>query len=273
MTTGPAGRRGTAALFSLEGRVALVTGGTRGIGEAIARTLAEAGAAVAFTSRPAAGASGERTRLERDLAGLGAPEAQGFELEVRSLQSIDECVRNVVERLGRIDILVNNAGVNVQQEALEVDEATWDLIVDTNLKGLFFVSQAVARRMSAAPRGSDDAYSIVNVASQMGLVGLSRRAAYCSSKAGVVNLTRVLAIEWAQYGIRVNAVAPTFVNTPLAAPMLADESFRQDVLRRIPLGLIGEADDVGGGVLYLCSPASRLVTGHTLAIDGGWTAW
>ena len=192
--------------FSLKGKVALVTGGIRGIGAAVSRALAAAGALVAVTSRPTQESQEQRRALESELAEVGvAARAFGCDLEVRSQASIDACVAAVTSNLGPIDVLVNNAGTNVQQDALDVDEATWDLIVDTNLKGLFFMSQAVARGMSATPRADDMGYSIVNVASQMGLVGLSRRAAYCSSKAGVVNLTRVLAIEWARYGIRVNA--------------------------------------------------------------------
>ena len=127
--------------------------------------------------------------------------------------------------------------------------------------------------MREQPREEEEWSAIVNIASQMGLVGLHRRAAYCASKAGVVNLTRVLAIEWAADRIRVNAVAPSFIQTPLAAPILADEEFREEVLRRTPLQRIGEPEDVAAGVLYLCSGASKLVTGHTLSIDGGWTAW
>jgi NAD(P)-dependent dehydrogenase (short-subunit alcohol dehydrogenase family) len=260
--------------FSLRGKVALVTGGIRGIGAAVSRALAAAGAAVAVTSRPSPESQELRRALEGELAVSSvAGRSFGCDLEVRSQTSIDECVAAVAEHLGPIDVLVNNAGTNVQQDALEVDEATWDLILDTNLKGLFFTSQAVARRMCASPRAEEMGYSIINVASQMGLVGLSRRAAYCSSKAGVVNLTRVLAIEWAHYGIRVNAVAPTFIETPLSRPMLSDPTFRADIERRMPIGRVGDPSDIAGGVVYLASSAASFVTGHTLAIDGGWTAW
>ena len=190
----------------------------------------------------------------------GGSDAFAVALDVRSARDASRAVDEVVRRCGEIHILVNNAGINVQQPAIEVDEASWDLIVDTNLKGLFFTSQAAARAMMARPAPDDMGYSIVNVASQMGLVGFAHRAAYCASKAGVVNLTRVLAIEWAQAGIRVNAVAPTFVHTPLADSMLADEGFRSEVLSRSPMGRVGDPADVANGVAYLCSSASRLVT-------------
>ena len=264
---------GPFAAFSLSGKVALVTGGSQGIGAAIAVTLARAGATVAFTMRPEDGDAPARALAElEEISGPGG--AMAIELDLRRTPAIERAVDDVAGRFGRVDLLVNNAGTNVQQHALEVDEATWDLILDTNLKGLFFMTQAVARRMVEQGRdGQGYPYSITSVASQMGLVGYTRRAAYCSSKAAVVNLTRALAIEWAVLGIRVNAVAPTFVHTPLADAMLADEAFRRDVESRSPMGRIGDPEDVASAVLYLSSPAAGLVTGHTLVVDGGWTAW
>jgi 2-deoxy-D-gluconate 3-dehydrogenase len=259
--------------FSLSGKVALVTGGSQGIGAAVATTMARAGATVAFTMRPEDGDAPARTLAELEsISGRGG--AVAIELDLRRTSEIERAVQDVADRFGHIDLLVNNAGTNVQQHALEVDEATWDLILDTNLKGLFFITQAVARRMVEQGRdGEDHPYAITSIASQMGLVGYTRRAAYCSSKAAVVNLTRALAVEWAAHGIRVNAVAPTFVHTPLADAMLADEAFRKDVESRSPMGRIGDPEDVASAVLYLSAPAAGLVTGHTLVVDGGWTAW
>lgn len=257
----------------LGGCVALVTGGSRGIGESIVRALATYGADIALTTRPGNLDRPELAALLEWVRSLGRG-ALAVELDVRDRAQIEPAVDAVRERFGRIDVLVNNAGTNVQQKALDVDEATWDLIVDTNLKGAFFVSQAVGRLMADRPRAEDMGYSIVTVGSQMGFVGYHRRAAYCASKAGVVNLTRALAVEWAEHGIRVNAVAPTFVHTELADAMLAeDPAFEREVLSRIPIGRIGEPRDVALAVLYLCGAASRLVTGHTLTVDGGWTAW
>jgi 2-deoxy-D-gluconate 3-dehydrogenase len=148
-----------------------------------------------------------------------------------------------------------------------VTEADWDLVQDVNLKGLFFLSQRVARRMKA-----DGGGRIINVASINGVVGYNRRAAYCSSKAGVVNLTRVLALEWANLGINVNAIGPTFILTPLTQSTFDDPEQLQDLLGRIPLGRVGQPEDVVGAVVFLASPAAALVTGHTLMVDGGWTA-
>ena len=177
-------------------------------------------------------------------------------------------VQQTLDRFGQIDILVNNAGINIPKYALDVTEEDWDLVLDINLKGLFFCSQAVGREMVKRKSGK-----IINISSQMGVIGYYKRAAYCSSKAGVVNLTRVLAIEWAPYGVRVNCIGPTFLRTPLTAPMFADEGYYQEIVDRIPLGDIGKPEDVVGAVVYLASPASDLVTGHALLVDGGWTAW
>ena len=169
--------------------------------------------------------------------------------------------------MSRVDVLVNNAGVNVPKDALDVTERDWDAVLDVNLKGLFFMSQAVGKRMKEMGGGK-----IVNMASQNGVVGYYKRAAYCSSKAGVVNLTRVLALEWAQYNINVNAVGPTFVLTPLTQSTFDDPVMRADLLERIPLGRVGQPEDVVGAVVFLASPAASLITGHTLLVDGGWTA-
>lgn len=250
--------------FDLDGRAAVVTGGGSGLGRAIACALAAHGADVAVTELAARSAAAEETAAA--IRALGRKSA-AVELDVTDLASIGRLVPAVLAGVGRLDILVNNAGLNIQRLALDVTEQDWDTVIDVNLKGLFFCSQAAGRHMIGSGGGT-----IVNIASQMGLVGYWRRAAYCSSKAGVVNLTRVLAIEWAQHGITVNAIAPTFVLTPLTAPMFEDEAFKADVLARIPLGRLGDPADVANAAVYLASPAAKMITGHTLAVDGGWTA-
>jgi NAD(P)-dependent dehydrogenase (short-subunit alcohol dehydrogenase family) len=245
--------------FRLDGRVALVTGASRGLGAGIADALVAAGARVVGTSRDA-------TAAEAVAARLGTVPVT---MDVADIASIRSGVDAVVAELGRIDVLVNNAGVNLPQAVLDVDEESWDTVVDANLKGLFFASQAAARHMAAAGHGG----RIVNITSQAGEVAIEERAAYGASKGGANLLTKVLAIELATHGIGVNAVAPTFVETELSRATLSDPAWRERVLSRIPLGRVAQVEDVAAAVVYLASPAAAMVTGHTLLVDGGWTAW
>lgn len=251
----------------LHGAVALVTGAGSGIGQASAIALAEAGARLVITELP------DRLDNAAITAGMitnNGGEAAVVPLDVTSLDSITASVEAAAEAYDRrIDVLVNNAGINVPQMAFDVTEHAWDRVLDVNLKGVFFMAQAVGRLMrDQTPRGG----AIVNMASQMGLVGYSRRSAYCSSKAGVINLTRVLAFEWAEHEIRVNAVCPTFVETPLTRPMFEDAEFKQDVYRRIPLGRLATPEDVAAAVVFLAGSGAGMITGHALTVDGGWTA-
>ena len=248
----------------LDGKVAIVTGAGSGIGKAVAVAVAEAGADCVPTELP-----GKMADLEPVCDAIRQMGRRAFPLPLRlpDLSSIDSLVAQTVTEMGRIDLLVNNAGVNIPRDALELTEEDWDSVLDVNLKGLFFLSQRIAREMIAHGGGK-----IVNMASQNGVVGYYKRAAYCSSKAGVVNLTRVLAIEWAQYSITVNAVGPTFILTPLTQSTFDDPVLRKDLLKRIPLGRVGHPQDVVGAVVFLASPAADLITGHTLLVDGGWTA-
>jgi len=246
---------------------ALVTGAGSGIGQAAARALSAAGARVMVTELP--------DRLDRAEATVAELEPTGgsalaLALDVRDLSSIAACMSAAAPAGdGRLDILVNNAGINVRQPAFDVTEDAWDLVLDTNLKGLFFTAQAAGRVMrDQTPPGG----SIINVSSIMGLVGYYDRAAYCTSKAGVVNLSRVLAIEWAAHQIRVNAICPTFVETPLTRVMFENEAIKTDILGRTPAGRLATPDEVAAAIVFLAGPAARMITGAALTIDGGWTA-
>jgi 2-deoxy-D-gluconate 3-dehydrogenase len=259
-----AGSRGNT---NLAGNVAIVTGAGSGLGRACAIALATEGARVAVTELP-----DRLDRAEETVAEIAASggDARALPLDVRDLASIESCVFGIANELGRIDILVNNAGVNIRRSAFDVSEEDWDGVLDVNLKGVFFMAQAVGRRMrEQTPRGG----AIVNMASIMGLVGYYQRAAYCSSKAGVVNLTRVLAVEWAEHDIRVNAVCPTFVDTPLTRPMFESQpAFLDDILHRTLLGRLATPDEVAAAVVFLAGPGAAMIHGHALPVDGGWTA-
>ena len=252
--------------FRVDDKVAVVTGAGSGLGQAFAQGLAHYGADVVITELP-----GKETAAEETAALVRAEGRRALivELDVTRRDSIQALVDRVVGEWGRIDILVNNAGLNIPRWAVEVTEEQWDRILDTDLKGAFFMSQAVGKHMIERGQGG----KIVNITSIMGEGGFYYRAAYCSAKAGLANQTRVLAIEWAPHGINVNAVAPAFIMTPLTKPMFDDPKFHDLVMERTPMRRIGEPADVVGAVVFLVSPAAGLVTGHVLLVDGGWTAW
>jgi NAD(P)-dependent dehydrogenase (short-subunit alcohol dehydrogenase family) len=245
--------------FELTGRRALVTGAGRGIGLAAAAALAQAGAEVTLCARSA----GEIEAAAAALRETGA-RAEALVLDVADFAA----VRRAVDARPAFDVLVNNAGGNRPKPFLEVDEADYDAVLDLNLKSAFFVGQAVARRMAAeAVRGS-----IIQMSSQMGHVGGPRRSLYCASKWGLEGLTKAMALDLASVGIRVNTIAPTFIETPMTRPFFEDEAFRRDVLAKIKLGRVGQVEDLMGAVLFLASDASALMTGSALVVDGGWTA-
>ena len=249
--------------FDLTGRTALVTGAARGLGRAIAVALAHAGADVALGLKNASSAADVVSEIE----GMGR-RAVRVALDVTDLRQIDAGVAATLAAFGKIDILVNNVGLGPPNPAENVTEADFDLTIAANLKGTFFVSQAVGRAMIGRKSGR-----IVNLSSQAGFAALPGEAIYCMTKAGISHLTKCLAVEWGRHGITVNAVAPTFIETPGTDKMLSDTAFRADVIERIAaLHRIGAPMDVAGAVVFLCSPAAGMITGDTLMIDGGWTA-
>jgi NAD(P)-dependent dehydrogenase (short-subunit alcohol dehydrogenase family) len=240
--------------ISLDGKTALVTGAGRGIGRAIALALAEAGAEVVAVSRTRA----DLEQLAREAGGRVEPWVEDV---------LDAGFYVRVEAMPRLDILVNNAGGNRPMPMVEVDDETLDRLLALNVRSVYKTAQAAARRMSAQGSGV-----VVNMSSQMGHVGSPRRTVYCMTKHAVEGLTKAMAVELAPLGIRVVSVAPTFVKTPMTEPMFADPEFTKFVLDSIPMRELATPEDVAAAVVYLASPAARLVTGESLKIDGGWTA-
>ncbi|WP_420704762.1 SDR family NAD(P)-dependent oxidoreductase [Kutzneria chonburiensis] len=246
-------------MTTLDGRTALVTGAGRGLGRGIGVALARAGAKVVLVSRTAAEIDAAASEI-RDAGGS----AVAVTCDVLDLADFEA----VLDGVGVVDVLVNNAGTNDPMPFGEVMPTVYDKIFDLNVRATYFVTQAVVSRMIAAGRGG----SVITVSSQMGQVGAANRSVYCAAKHAVEGMTKALAVELGPRGIRVNTVAPGYVETPLTAPYFADEEFRADTMRRIPLGRLGLVADVAAAVVYLADPAATFVTGTSLVIDGGYTA-
>jgi len=249
--------------FDLVGQVALVTGAARGLGRAIALALAHAGADIALGLRDVS----TGTELAREIAARGRL-ALPLQMDMTRMEEIGGAVQAAAKHFGRLDVLVNNAGIAPGNPAEDVGEEDFDQTLAINLKGTFFASQAAGRIMIRQRHGR-----IINMSSQAGFVALPSESVYCMTKAGIAHLTKCLAVEWGRYNVLVNAVAPTFIHTPGTEECLSDPSFRADTIERIAaLHRIGEPIEVTGAVVFLASPAASLVTGHTILIDGGWTA-
>jgi NAD(P)-dependent dehydrogenase (short-subunit alcohol dehydrogenase family) len=253
---------GPLASFDLSGKAAIVTGASSGLGRHAARTLAAAGARVALAARRLE----PLVELEKQIAARDG-RAIPLGLDVTDPASVADCVKAAETELGPISILVNNAGVAITKPALEVSAAEWDQVVDTNLKGAWLMARAVAEHMVRLGHGG----SIVNMASVLGLAGTAQVPAYCASKAGLVNLTRALAVEWARHGIRVNALAPGYVETEINRDFLAGAA-GESLRKRVPLRRFGTPEDLDGALLLLASDAGRYITGGVIVIDGGQSA-
>jgi NAD(P)-dependent dehydrogenase (short-subunit alcohol dehydrogenase family) len=250
-------------MFTLNGKVALVTGASRGIGEYLAMAVAEAGADVAVASR---GLDGAREVAER-IAALGR-RSYAAQVDVTSVDSIKAMVDEVTGHFGRIDVLVNSAGVSpVYKRAEQMTSAEWDSVLDVNLRGAFLSTTAVGRQMIAQGGGS-----IVSLASIGARVALPRLLAYCASKGGVDQLTKVLAAEWARYNVRVNAVAPAYVETDMTAGLRENPRLLEGLISQTPLGRLARPEEIAGAAVFLASDAASYITGQTLFVDGGWTA-
>ncbi len=245
--------------FSVRDRVVLITGASRGIGKEIAVAFAEVGARLVLVSRSLADVETAAAEVRQRGA-----EAIAAEANVTSAASVDGMVEAALKAFGRIDVLVNNAGIYINRPALETSEEEWDLMTDTNLKGVFFTSCRVARVMLDQRYGR-----IVNISSALSLVAQTGYACYGATKAGLQQLTRVLALEWASSNVTVNAIAPTSTVTPQTAERLSTPAALAQAQQRIPLGRFCQSDDVIGAALYLASPAAGFVTGQTIYVDGG----
>jgi NAD(P)-dependent dehydrogenase (short-subunit alcohol dehydrogenase family) len=250
-------------LFKLDGRVALITGGTQGLGLVMAQALAGAGAQVAVTSRD----SRKAEEAAAHIAGTSGQRAVGLTADVTDTAQVNAMVEAAVKEFGRIDILINNAGINIRRPIEEYEDEMWDQVLDTNLKAPFLCSRAVGRLMKQQRYGR-----VINVSSMLGITALPERSAYCSSKGGLLQLTKVLALEWAPYNITVNALCPGPIATELNAPVLNNPEANQFFINNIALGRWGRPEEIAGAVIYLASDASSFMTGSSLVVDGGWTA-
>ncbi|MBA4392151.1 MAG: 2-deoxy-D-gluconate 3-dehydrogenase [Desulfobacca sp.] len=250
-------------LFELQGKVALVTGASKGLGKALAAALAKAGADLALCARNPDDL--QQAKVEIEVLG-GRVEV--FSMDVLRQASIQTAVALTLKTFGKIDILINNAGINIRKPVLDLQEEEWDQVLNTNLKGYFLVAQAVVPDMIKRQKGK-----VINMASILGTVGLENQAPYASSKGGVIQLTKVMALEWARHHINVNAIGPTYFETPLVASLRNDPERFRFINERTPMGRWGQPEELEGTIIFLASKASDFITGQTIFVDGGWTIW
>jgi NAD(P)-dependent dehydrogenase (short-subunit alcohol dehydrogenase family) len=247
----------------VDGQVALVTGAGRGIGATIARYLAEAGAEVVLLSR---------TLSELQTVAQQITEAGG-RASIRHCDVTDaKALRAIIDELPRLDILVNNAGTNIPEPMIEVSDEHLDHLLNLNIRSCFIAAQAAVKKMLQDPERAKKGGSVIHISSQMGHIGSPNRTVYCTTKHAIEGLTKAMAIELAEHNIRVNSVAPTFVDTPLVRQVVNTDEKRAFLFSKIPLGHLAETEDIAAAVAYLASPAARMVTGTCLKVDGGWTA-
>lgn len=249
-------------IFDLTGKVAIVAGGSGGLGKGMATGLADAGATVIIAGR-------SKEKLDSAVAEIKAAtggNVTGMILDITSVKASANFVAEVADRFGHIDILVNSAGINIRRPALEFKEEDWDKVCDAQLKYVFFMTQAVANHM--VDKGIKG--RIINIGSLSSMIGLKNMVAYCASKGAIVQVTKALANEWAQYGITVNAICPGYFMTELTKPLLSDPEVMRKYCEKIPMGRTGLPDDLASTVVYLASDASGYVTGQELYVDGGW---
>jgi NAD(P)-dependent dehydrogenase (short-subunit alcohol dehydrogenase family) len=249
--------------FRIDGKVALVTGGARGLGRTMATALAEAGAAIAL-----AGRSQDTCQAAADgIASATGRKAMAFAADVTKIADVERLADDVEREFGKVDILVNNAGINIRGPVQQLTEADWDAVIDTNLKGPFLCARAIGPRMVSRGWGR-----VINLGSVLGVIALPGRAPYASSKAGIINLTRVLALEWAGTGVTANAICPGAFATEMNRSLLDDPLKYKEFVAQIPMGRWGELEELTGAVVFLASDASSYVTGTPLFVDGGWIA-
>jgi NAD(P)-dependent dehydrogenase (short-subunit alcohol dehydrogenase family) len=255
--------RGVLDRFRLDGKVALITGGARGLGRTMAEALGQAGAEIALAGR----SKDACEQAAFAIASTTGRRVRAFAADVTKIDDVEQLANDVEGEFGKVDILVNNAGINIRGPIQQLTEADWDAVIDTNLKGPFLCARAIGPRMVSRGWGR-----VINLGSVLGVIALPGRAPYASSKAGVINLTRVLALEWAGTGVTANAICPGAFATEMNRSLLDDPVKYKEFVAQIPMGRWGELEELTGAVVFLASDASSYITGTPLFVDGGWIA-